>query len=1068
MSDLFHFPYYHIRKWAPTHFSISNIPRSQYDHLVYYQELHDGAIIVKEDNDFVYIIVNPSDEIFNELKLEFDYIGNISKFNYDKLEFDDRFGMLGLVPKWRIEYPNKPVGSEITWELTKETSRNNWVVRSPNNRYLVSESHKVNDPKDLIRISENWLPYLKLEGSTLEVEQMTIQTQAQVYKTTTKSLSGSLVPPEVKTYPEFRIESFDNVPLYLGQMITNVPYGQIISREDGTFTFNLYNNIHVDGKDLPKEVKYKFVYSYKGSNNNTVTFMNNGTMDVEFSGFVRDDQWRDEPIHKDIYELEYIDGKPFLRFPAWRLFGESVNNILPERYRGVPWYGASSKAFVDIVEEPFSIPIETGHDNITLTWRRKDWGKFLPRYKGNSMILDDQFLFTSRCNVPINKGLTYQFRFYFPINKLVGKKLEIFRTKLEGDEILRVFLYPKDGDWLDSINNPPKKPVLEYFPVVEYKGVRKVYCRTIEVNDWHYLGIQFSKNDIEIVHNNAKIINKIFNEPLFNIENFANDIVLFDGFPCLLQGINVYTYTFLIEEPLNHFIDFRMIDSYSIRSCDPNCPWVEKSWSEELNKDIYSPKKKLDKSKLDSSTCPFELFGFDPYTNKQARECSMSTLVPINVDYPKKYDETLIQSPHYKIHVNVNHEPFSSNAIVNESQCKLLYTIFESWRPISRVSHYTLNVTFDGDFSGTSRMLYEGTNANWSTICTITREVAENGDIYSVGETGFDNKVQDWVINHNLNSFDILGQSFDLQNRLMYPSQQYAYDLNTYVFSFAPNKESGYGLIKKAKVITPVDILTTKPVYVTLAGNVENAVLLQLHDGAHYRQEVLNFNAIDNKIKTELLETFDNGNINIHECDKMFYVATPSRIWTIRHNLGMMGVMIQVYDKYWRAIKPSEAILLDKNTVQLQFANPISGTVGFIKVGNPYWKEEAIADIVNIGDENKGYLMLGDCDGNQYPNFNWASNFHNVGFPQNQKTMQSKNLIRVDIIDFYETETHYFFIARLPAYWGEDLQIREIGLFNAKGNMCFYSTGNLIYIIREFELEIIYKLEKNIFKSNKI
>jgi hypothetical protein len=199
----------------------------------------------------------------------------------------------------------------------------------------------------------------------------------------------------------------------------------------------------------------------------------------------------------------------------------------------------------------------------------------------------------------------------------------------------------------------------------------------------------------------------------------------------------------------------------------------------------------------------------------------------------------------------------------------------------------------------------------------------------------------------------------------------------------------------------------------------------------------------------------------------MFYVATPQKVWNIKHNLGIMGCLVQVYNEKWQAMKPSEVVLIDENNLQVQFDNPTKGTIGLRRVGNPNWKGQAVNEIFPhdvIDDDGnsyttRGYLLLGDLNGSNIINFEYASHF-SVYSNTEDKKMQSKNLIKVPLADYQETQTDYTFIFRLPAYWGEDLSIKEIGLFNAKDEMCFYSIGYLLYIVRDFELEITYKISK--------
>lgn len=70
----------------------------------------------------------------------------------------------------------------------------------------------------------------------------------------------------------------------------------------------------------------------------------------------------------------------------------------------------------------------------------------------------------------------------------------------------------------------------------------------------------------------------------------------------------------------------------------------------------------------------------------------------------------------------------------------------------------------------------------------------------------------------------------------------------------------------------------------------------------------------------------------------------------------------------------------------------------------------------------------------------------------------------MEISSFYESEKEFVFTGIVPGFrYLDDLQIREIGLFDKFGNLCFYAHGTLVYVVKEFDFKITFRISKENF-----
>lgn len=637
---------------------------------------------------------------------------------------------------------------------------------------------------------------------------------------------------------------------------------------------------------------------------------------------------------------------------------------------------------------------------------------------------------------------------FFPNYKKINEPISFFKK-----DNFHIKLYPYiDGLSIkESLNNTETDLKCDYFILTIFENnILKYYTQKLIPNkNWTTILININSDSFIRIFQNSKEIR--------NFTNINTDETIKDLYISLTNKDKYHTmfnrayflvddiYAGLFDEKIvvlneSDYIDYKYTDFYSIRACDSQClSACEKPHTELDNILIYKPREYTLKNE---PICSYIKTFIDPILNKKTEYCSKTELIKVNIDYPsvEEFGNKVIQSTHYKISMSLTEAPLSSICIIDKNLASLIYSTFETSRPITRVSDYVETIEFQTDFSGKGISLYKNGNLNWLSRLVAKIDIIDNGYIYTVGDTIFNESKDEWLINHNLDSYNIIAQSFNHEKEMTYPKKQYSVDANNYKILWNDSSASGFALIHKANFVSVFSEIETKPFYFKHYLNSSEPNIMQVLDTEENfeRFEPVEFIELTSESKIELLEKFNNvSNILISKNDKFFYIDKPQTESIIKHDLKMLGVLVQVYDLEFTLTNPQEIILIDNNTIKIKFSKPFSGYVGIKAIGDPYWKNGIIEDIIEK-DNNGNYLgkfAVGDLENVTFDK-NYGDKFIKSDL---DKPMQSKIIYWVPIIDFKEEADKYIFEFIIDKFRYNDININEIGLFDKNKKMCFYS-----------------------------
>jgi hypothetical protein len=161
----------------------------------------------------------------------------------------------------------------------------------------------------------------------------------------------------------------------------------------------------------------------------------------------------------------------------------------------------------------------------------------------------------------------------------------------------------------------------------------------------------------------------------------------------------------------------------------------------------------------------------------------------------------------------------------------------------------------------------------------------------------------------------------------------------------------------------------------------------------------------------------------ISKSNALYIQSTEESTWTVTHNLGYRGVLLNVYNLDNEIIYPDNIQLTDKNSLTLSFNTPVSGYVSVLSVGSPIFSD--------ILSDSKFVLSEGNILDYKYsliPTEVWDSNDYAY--------------IRIDIPKEYEIE------------------INEMGLLDNTDKILFSSICDTLYKSNKTTMSIFYKISK--------
>ena len=336
---------------------------------------------------------------------------------------------------------------------------------------------------------------------------------------------------------------------------------------------------------------------------------------------------------------------------------------------------------------------------------------------------------------------------------------------------------------------------------------------------------------------------------------------------------------------------------------------------------------------------------------------------------------------------------------------ELLYDVYDS----NNYKIYPEKVTVTED-----TMVLEF-DRNITGRCIIINDVDH---VYSIDEPS-----DYWVVNHNFESTNIFYQLYNGNGETIYPSESFAINLNTILMIFD-------------EPISGKAVVNSKPTYTFY--NYELRVgdsLVRYFPQENDDIEALNENRLDVNLndfnesenyRVMVADVIEGASLDEPGYGHIHTQSVSSDIWTINHNLGTVGVILDVYDSNDMKVIPNDIHLLDQNTCEVYLDSAITGTCSVRAVGTPksgpYINESFNGEfMVKFGyTEDEDHDYISDI-ANPIPEFTTYCDQTNV--------TEKENGVIIEL--------------QLPV--GLEGYFNEIGIFNIDDNLIFYTTGEPVY-----------------------
>lgn len=395
-------------------------------------------------------------------------------------------------------------------------------------------------------------------------------------------------------------------------------------------------------------------------------------------------------------------------------------------------------------------------------------------------------------------------------------------------------------------------------------------------------------------------------------------------------------------------------------------------------------------------------------------------------------------STHYRVEVNHSIRPINSYNIMNKEIMNSLLYGWDLVRPITRVAHYTQLIEPFSDFTGRKIGLYSTAEpATWKS-----RYVA-------LGEKVNSNEIQMTVENypttgisflHNFGEKYVIVQCYDQDLNKIYPKRIVPYDSRYVTIEFDEPFSGAIFVIKPEYVHNQTSAAITWTVNHGLAGDCYVQVYHDILD-AEKETYVSYTTQLTNTNTSTITNSTSISGVAVIAKGTKFNVAVANSTWTIPHTFNYIGVMVDAYDTTGKLLKPKTIELPATNEVKVTFDSAINGYVVLKAVGDPPIKKYGIDALSNPDS----YFKLGNGTDEL-----WNAKIEN----DIQNTIYTYE-VGTNVI---EDDNYYYYNLEIPV--GIELNITELGLFNKKNQILFYTQGAPLYKSPETNLIIKYKISK--------
>lgn len=285
-----------------------------------------------------------------------------------------------------------------------------------------------------------------------------------------------------------------------------------------------------------------------------------------------------------------------------------------------------------------------------------------------------------------------------------------------------------------------------------------------------------------------------------------------------------------------------------------------------------------------------------------------------NFEYPKTLDVKTLATQ-YKVEVDLTREPIHQTEIFNKSLADKIYKYWEIFRPINRVADYNLFVSPITDLSTREILLYSEEKPAFLNSKSYVKNVALPNTAITIfkldASGGFE-----YIVNHNLNSKNVLVQIYTFELKLLNPESIEYIDENN--------------LKVKIRYSGTLFALVRRPMFRSARpeGQMESLLGTQFY--------ISNFVDENGELaQPNEFKIFDEYNYYITP-DSVFgmfskysYVhqqGMNSKFWSINHSLNS-NVFVNAFASDGSKMFPKDVSIINQNQLSVEFENPTTGHV---------------------------------------------------------------------------------------------------------------------------------------------
>lgn len=407
-----------------------------------------------------------------------------------------------------------------------------------------------------------------------------------------------------------------------------------------------------------------------------------------------------------------------------------------------------------------------------------------------------------------------------------------------------------------------------------------------------------------------------------------------------------------------------------------------------------------------------------------------------------EYGEKML-SPHYLVEIDLTNEPFNNNYIIDEALIDELISRWEEMRPVCKYSHYRELISPISNFSGQAIQLYTSTNKKaylFTKCCQPVSDIIDPSHA-AIFKTYTNRKT--WTVNHNLNTTDVIIQCFDLDQNMIVPASITLTSDDSATIEW-DSAIAGFAYVSKGEAVGPFSSSIVWSHVHDLTDSISaNGMLIQQTNYDTIPPTVfmpLTVTATDVNEMTVTLSIASAG--NIIETTGSYAASASEELtsWSIPHLLDSEAVQVQFYNENMEVTYPYNIQIIDRNTVNATFSEPIKPNVVIKSIGLAVAEVDDIYTAIN-------YAKLG-------------SGASNTWDPILNNGLQTDYDIVYDIdptTGKIDSDQYYIkVIINTPI----DMTITEAGLFDSTGNILFYTKCSEIFKPADVELILWYRIDK--------